>query len=244
MLKDDRLVHLSLAELAAIGTWARERPAGRQPGLVLIGGWAVHAYNPWYGSRDIDFIGTRRDRKSLLQWLRDDRGFVPDRRPGAGVQAVEKQTPAGSVIVEFLRPEAQFMFEGTTARFPPRTALSSIVWKTVEGVHIPVPSHEILFLLKAKAAWDRGYRLDHGTSFDPAYERDKVAKDAGDLLALLDVEKVVVPDFALMARQMQPYRFVLELFQKERLIRDGAERYGIDEETATEWFNRLLMLLP
>jgi hypothetical protein len=40
--------------------------------------------------------------------------------------------------------------------------------------------------MKMKAAWDRNHRLMAGTSPDMEWERTKLTKDRGDILALLD----------------------------------------------------------
>jgi hypothetical protein len=55
------------------------------------------------------------------------------------------------------------------------------------GWWVPLPSRSALLLMKLKAAWDRQWRLDHGGSRDPDWEREKVIKDMADILALVDV---------------------------------------------------------
>ncbi|HRU11571.1 MAG TPA: hypothetical protein P5189_03330, partial [Methanomassiliicoccales archaeon] len=57
------------------------------------------------------------------------------------------------------------------------------------GAVLPVPERTTLLVLKAKAAWDRNYRLRNGTSPDSEWERGKLHKDRGDILALLDPTK-------------------------------------------------------
>ncbi len=48
---DQRIIAASLEELRFVLSWIRERggPA-ENPVAVLVGGWAVYAYNPWLGS--------------------------------------------------------------------------------------------------------------------------------------------------------------------------------------------------
>lgn len=58
---------------------------------VLIGGWAVDAYNPWYGSIDIDLITNASTKRSLLHALRTERGFERQRTP-SGPTMVSKPT--------------------------------------------------------------------------------------------------------------------------------------------------------
>ena len=60
----DEITRESLEELDFILNWARERENTRNDSpIVLIGGWAVDAYNSWYGSIDIDLIANSRMKK-------------------------------------------------------------------------------------------------------------------------------------------------------------------------------------
>ncbi len=47
------IINASLVELSEIFLWNDKREKNSEEhSVVLIGGWAVHAYNPWYGSVD------------------------------------------------------------------------------------------------------------------------------------------------------------------------------------------------
>ena len=243
MLADDQLIRDSLDELAHIARWVRDRSSKTGFHLCLIGGWAVHAYNPWYGSQDIDLLSARGERKALMQWLRDKRGFKPRRDEGEGLLALRKTTAGGSMIVEFLRADAVFRFEGRRAAYPLRPVFPGIVWRKVEGVELPVPAEEKLFILKAKAAWDRIWRLDNGRSDNAAYERGKLAKDMGDLLALLDATRGPQLDFSALGKELERYPFLLKMLQREELTMAGANRYGLSNDAARERFSRLAALL-
>jgi hypothetical protein len=243
VLVDDQLIRDSLDELAHMARWVRDKGSKTGFHLCLIGGWAVHAYNPWYGSQDIDLLSARGERKALMHWLRSDRGFVPRRDEGEGLLALRKTTAGGSMIVEFLRADAVFRFEGRRAEYPLRSVFPGIVWRKVEGVELPVPVEEKLFILKAKAAWDRSWRLDNGRSDNAAYERGKLAKDMGDLLALLDPTRGPQLDFSALGKEMGRYPFLLKMLQREELTMAGANRYGLSDDAAREWFSRLAALL-
>jgi len=243
VLVDEPVVRASVAELAAIAAWTLPRRLKSGFRLALIGGWAVHAYNPWFGSRDIDFASGSAVRKSLLSWLRKERGYRPRRFEGVGVEAVEKQVPGGSLIVEFIRESAQFPFEGLTASYPLRTLFAHVRYRRVEGIELPVPRPETLFVLKAKAAWDRSYRVKNGTSADPAYERSKFAKDAGDLLALMDSSHAPTMDLEVLGEELDPFPFLLEMLAQEELAAAGATRYQIPVQESRDRFRSLLTLL-
>jgi hypothetical protein len=72
----------SLEELVEIFRWIEEHEKdGEDPVSVLIGGWAVYVYNPWYGSVDIDIVTNSRTKQSLMKYLREKRGYIPKREP-------------------------------------------------------------------------------------------------------------------------------------------------------------------
>lgn len=55
-------------ELKAVGGWLDEsEKSGKiKPLTVLIGGWAVYSYNPWYQSIDIDLVTNKDIKESLM----------------------------------------------------------------------------------------------------------------------------------------------------------------------------------
>ena len=70
------------------------------PVTVLIGGWAVYSYNPWYGSVDIDLVTNSRSRQNLMWYLRNERGFV-FQRDDMVPTTVAKNVPEGKIIIDF-----------------------------------------------------------------------------------------------------------------------------------------------
>ena len=61
-----QIISKSLEELKFILNWVRERgETADTPVTVLVGGWAVDAYNPYYGSVDIDIVTNNRTKESL-----------------------------------------------------------------------------------------------------------------------------------------------------------------------------------
>ena len=88
----------SLKGLQIIFEWVR----GREDNLtnsrtVLVGGWAVFAYNQYWGSVDIDLITNNTTRRSLRKFLLDEHNFHPDPES----ISVYKDTNAGKVIIDF-----------------------------------------------------------------------------------------------------------------------------------------------
>jgi hypothetical protein len=123
---------------------------------VLIGGWAVHSYNHWYGSIDIDLITNSKTRGSLQEHLVKNRGFVRNRKPD-DTKYVRKPTPHGSILIDFGTREREDPFEGHDCRMnynvlDGRTTLRSIG----NGLMFPVPERTTLIFLKLKGCLGSG----------------------------------------------------------------------------------------
>jgi hypothetical protein len=62
-------------EFQAIAEYIQAKEDVESPTTVLIGGWAVHAYDPWFGSIDIDLITNSRTKQRLKEHLVSTRGY-------------------------------------------------------------------------------------------------------------------------------------------------------------------------
>ena len=89
---------------------AREKNE-KYPITVLVGGWAVYSYNKWYGSVDIDLVTNSKTRQSLMWYLRNERGFVPQRDEMAPT-TVAKNVHDGKILIDFGSREDIYLFEG------------------------------------------------------------------------------------------------------------------------------------
>ncbi len=226
------MVLASFEELAHIIRWVDEREvtAGSGPSTVLIGGWAVYAYNPYFGSMDIDLVTNSRTRGSLTQHLRDERGFrrvADDHLPFRGV--LLHVPSVGDVKIDFATFETLDPFEDVGQSLDYRMYRDRARWETVGDVRVALPDRGALLLSKLKAAWDRRSRLEGGRSADPGWEGGKLVKDLADILALIDpdrggdeIDLVFVRGFLL------EFGFLVEVLRSAGSSLAGAERYGMD----------------
>ena len=107
---DPQIIEKSLHELEFILNWVRQRGETEEnPVTVLVGGWAVDAYNPWYGSIDIDLVTNNRTKHSLMRILVNEREYDHFR---IGTHTVYKQTEHGPIIIDFASREERYPFEG------------------------------------------------------------------------------------------------------------------------------------
>jgi len=183
------IIEISLAELGKIVSWLQSReedPAA--PKTVLVGGWAVDTYNPYLGSVDIDIVTNSRTKNRLMYHLQTHEGYRYQSQFPLGKTVYRKVPPHGAIILDFETRESSYPFEGYPhIPFTLDILAGNIAMRPVRGrTAVAVPTRAILLLLKLKAAWDRGYRIDHATSFDEQWERGKMVKDCADILALID----------------------------------------------------------
>ena len=74
MTRED--IEASIGYLEMIYSFTRKKHSDhkiQEP--ILIGGWAVHAYNPWFGSLDIDLITNSKTKTSLGHFLKTQHEF-------------------------------------------------------------------------------------------------------------------------------------------------------------------------
>ena len=240
------VVNASQEELIAIFRWVHTKGENpEKPVTVLIGGWAVHNYNPWYGSIDIDIITNNRTRQHLMKFLRDERGFVPKRHPMIP-NTVVKNTREGEILIDFGSREDICRFEGRKENCP----FSLLAGQTQAGAMgagfpIMVPTRALLLLFKLKAVWDRSYRILNGTSYDAEWEQGKVRKDRADILALLDpAAGGTDSDIQYLGLHFKEYPFLIDVLREIPLDSDAVAMYRrLSPMQTRDVIDRLLSLV-
>lgn len=233
----------SLRELAYILQWLARADL---PGTVLIGGWAVQAYNLWYGSVDIDLVMTARARERLKHHLERERGYAESSIFGSRDQGFGLEHGAGRIVLETFNRAHPQPFESMPRHRLDFTALDeegATVMGTIDEVSAAIPRRELLLGFKLKAAWDRGKRVEEGRSPDPDYEAGKVVKDRADVLALLDPGAGGrTMDLAFLASFYGRYPFLVEPTRSAYRDVDAVRQYGVGPGEAEEWVERMLGL--
>ncbi len=239
------IINFSLDELRVITRYLHEREDTDNPTTVLIGGWAVDSYNPWYGSVDIDLITNNSTRNSLNYYLRKERDFVPYRLPGQP-RSVKKVTKAGSVIIDFATREKPFPFEGNDEYLDFSILDGNTETRAIRGnIEMAVPNRATLIVLKLKAVWDRNTRISQRKSYDVEWESGKLAKDYADILALIDPNNGGNDvEISVLGKLMNTYPFLKESLASVGESDDGIEKYGrMPESTAKMIIGQILSLI-
>ena len=152
--------------------------------MWLIGGWAVDAYNSWYGSRDIDIMASTKVVSELKKYLYFERGYKKYRGVD-GVMRYYKEVGKEEIEIDFVKSVQSF--QGTndimTVKISQENSVNLVINSNAAVI---VPDRSILLGMKVKAAWDRRNILDNGRYRDRQYLIDKITKDYGDIIALLD----------------------------------------------------------
>ena len=224
------IIEISGQELKKIGDWnGRSNHDSAVPSMVLIGGWAVDAYNPYFGSVDIDLVTNRDSHHNLMYYLQQSEGYRYDVLYPFG-KTVLKSTPYGTIILDFISKTKSYPFEGhPEIPFSFEILTNNIVMMRVRGGgEFAVPNRSILFFLKLKSAWDRSYRIEHGNPcINEDHERQKWIKDCADLLALLDPNSGGREiDLEILGREISRFGFLKDIITLLPSVDAARERYG------------------
>ena len=239
------IARFSFDELNVITQYLHGKEEHDNPTTVLIGGWAVDSYNPWFGSIDIDLITNNRTRESLMYYLRTNRGFKPYRLSGLPT-SVMKDTEAGPVIIDFASRQNPYPFEGMDTTLDFNIIAGNTETKTIRGgIEMAVPNRATLIILKLKAVWDRNYRIVHGTSDDIEWETGKLIKDHADILALIDFNNGGNQiEISVLGELIEKYPFLEESLISIYDSDEGIQKYGrMSQNDAKNTIERMISLI-
>jgi hypothetical protein len=240
------VIETSLVELAEIYRWVTDRENAETPVTILIGGWAVYCFNPWYGSIDIDLVTNAGTRQHLIRYLRENRGFFLRRNPPFKNRVVKIVPPDGEIIIDFIPRNERNCFEGRDETCPLNLLAGRTVIKEISpGFSVTVPERSLLLVLKLKAAWDRGYRIQEHLSEQEDWERGKLRKDRADILSLIDPRAGGTDlDLMYLGEMIQRYPFLRDVLAMIPDDRDALQMYArMDRDTAQRAIADVLSLI-
>ncbi len=234
----------SFEELRYIFNW---RPSGeyyRSGDIILIGGWAVHSFNPWKYSLDMDFIASNHFKNSLQRHLYSARGYSKERNE-AGNTLFLKKLPSGNIYLDFLPNKDQFHGRMNTldlSKIDYKTTTKNISYSFGAEFQVIVPEISMLLLLKLKAAWDRYYELSLETLQDKDHLKNKFAKDCGDIVALLYCNEFQFARLDWLSTTISEFDFLKD-FLKQGIIEDNSAFDRISPKEEKALVRKLLSLI-
>jgi hypothetical protein len=175
---------------------------------VIIGGWAVYFYNPYYGSVDIDVVGHSLNGtfEQIIEGYERSHGYEITKQDLLGTEIVASKpirSKAGKKIGDmeidactYERAGVSQFHEDGSKSLPyslcERNGCKREV-RIAKGCVCYVPSKSLLTLFKVKARRDRSYDIrTKGATMNPsrlAWLRGKFIKDGSDIIALLDTRQ-------------------------------------------------------
>lgn len=189
----EEITNLAFRELVNVGSWFN-RFVGHHP--MLIGGWAVHHYNPaGLGSRDIDLVfrdAAIKDR--LVNIYMMSSGYAREKAGDFEEQFV-LHAPTSRfqerIYLDVTTTLRRNLLRGTNVEIPWNLAFDHSRTAIIGGAQFYVPSPEVLILLKAKASIDRGWRIEE--EIDSSYTRNKIWKDHYDIVSIFKTCQLDLP---------------------------------------------------
>jgi len=228
-------------------TWMNKK-IGHYP--MIIGGWAVYTYNPYYGSKDIDVVFKGRGIFQRVVNLYMAANGYTLKAKGVFENIFEKdvktETGMSSINIDACSNEDKNIFkEDPDKELPWDIAFrSSNTIELKNDIFYFVPKPSLLLLYKLKAMRDRIYDLREAQSLEQRrYLEGKTFKDKADSIALLDPGnryRVVRNEFYQFADKHKVSGLMKDSL---RIIYEDVEAmrfYGADVSSVKAWLEKLL----
>ena len=234
----------SFEELRYIFNWSIGNKDCRTGDIVLIGGWAVHSFNPWKYSLDIDLIATDRFKDLLKNHLYEARDYSRERN-SSGNTLFLKRLNSGDIYLDFLPRNDKFHGEDkllNLREIPYETIPKYISYSFEPEFKVIVPEISMLLLLKLKAAWDRYYDLSLETIPDKDHLSEKFTKDCGDIIALLQSNEFQFAGFDWLSSIISRFDFLRD-FLNQGIIEENSTFDRVSNKEGKVLIKKLLSLI-
>lgn len=218
---------------------------------IIIGGWAVWFYNPYFGSVDIDVVGPsyRGEFYRIIEEYEHTHGYQTA-SDLLGVEAVaSKPIISEGKKVGDMEIDACSFEQAGASEFHENRSLAlpySLCGEPGNRREVKIardcvcyaPSKALLAMFKIKAYRDRSYDImSKGATMDPerlVWLQTKVAKDATDIVALLDprrrggllADKIDHGQLKRIAKTRNLEEFVTKTLNQVLSSREALSSYG------------------
>lgn len=242
---ENEIIEKSLEEVSKIFQWAYDGKVDlTNTTTILVGGWAVDVYNPWYGSVDIDLLTTSNHKKDLQNYLYKEREFKKQRDEN-GYNHLFKKIGDEEIIIDFVRKKQQFYKTEDKISYNFSDKDLSIEKIRNQGEAI-VPTRSNLLMMKIKAAWDRYHRVQDRNVENISYLKAKYTKDCGDIVALLDTTSRPdrTLDLNLISKELTSRPYLMKFLEELNIEAYGRLEYrNMNRREMIEIIENLLSLV-
>lgn len=159
---------------------------------VIVGGWAVYAYNPYMESIDIDIVIRHEDVPKVTTLAQERCGWIPDTelRDETFSRYAKRIDHGEKIILDIISSNFENRFHEDRTKLLPYDICLNHKWhrqKFIDNIFLYVPIKELLFLYKLKAHRDRVFRYKKEKGEEEKMKlQSKLIKDLSDAISLMD----------------------------------------------------------
>lgn len=234
----------------------------------IIGGWAVHFYNSYYGSVDIDVVGPTLDGRMMyiLTDFQGNHGYEEVYKDELGLEKsftkliYDGTRYIGDIEIDACTYEEEYnvFHEDSEKKLPydlcERPELREKLSLTDDDKNnlIYIPNKSLLLLYKIKAFRDRSFDIMHKRALIAAdkmtWLEGKVVKDGSDIIALLDpmpsryeIEQQIDPSILKELIDEYDLSFILDTLENIHNEKASMMLYpNAEEKTVNKWSRDIL----
>lgn len=159
---------------------------------VIVGGWAVYAYNPYLESIDVDIVTKHNDVAKITAIAQENCGWIPETELADETfsRYAKIINHEDKIFLDILSTNFVNTFHENRAKQLPYALCvenGGFLRKYVDTIGANVPIKELLLLYKLKAYRDRTFRFPKEK--DPKEKerlKTKITKDMSDVISLID----------------------------------------------------------
>lgn len=177
---------------------------------VIVGGWAVYAYNPYMESIDIDIVVRHKDVPRVTALAQEKCGWIPDTelRDETFSRYAKRINHGEKIILDIISSNFENRFHEDRTKLIPYNLCLKNGWhhlKFIGNIFLYVPIKELLFLYKLKAHRDRVYRYRKEKDEKEKMKlQSKLMKDLSDAISLID-PKFGILDIEILSKLVDKY---------------------------------------
>jgi len=215
--------------------------------VVVVGGWAVYAYNPYMESIDIDIVVKPDDLTSITTIAQEYCGWIAEAElTDETFSRYSKPIDSERIMLDILSTSfANNFHEDRTKRLPYELCFQEGNYRRrfIDVINITVPIKELLLLYKLKAYKDRLYRL--GTEKDSKERmrlQTKITKDVSDVISLIDPQYGAL-DVSILRRIIEEntLQFLADTIENLPSQSEAIRQYRtVSVKDIAEWRARLM----